>query len=176
MCVGVRVESHRRLARFLPLPGGLGRFGSMEGIPAADMARVRVFVAYDGVSCCIQGLVAVADQPFPRSVACGTVPITVDHAQGMPLFQERPESRQGLTCRGPLVLPGSQVILRLRLPAASVARVVLPIVLDAVLLDALDLLELSIDERGLVLVALPLLAADSLEIFAFFAKCEQFVF
>ena len=74
------------------------------------------------------------------------------------------------------MLPGSQVVLRLRLSAASVTCVILPVILDVVLLDALDLLELSIDERGLVLVALPLLAADPLKIFAFFSKCELFVF
>ena len=61
MCVRVRVEPHRRLARLQPLPGGLGRFGSMEGIPAADVARVRVFIMHDGVPCRILGLVAAAD-------------------------------------------------------------------------------------------------------------------
>ena len=39
----------------------------------------------------------------------------------------------------------------------------------------LDLLELPIDERCLVLVALPFLAADALIIFTFLSEGQQFV-
>ena len=176
MCVRICMESHSRLARFFPLPGGLGRFGSRQGIYAADMACIRVGVAHDGVAGFVWGLVTLADKPFARSATRGAVPISVDHAQCVPLLEERPGCRQGLASWRPVVLPSARIILRLRLPSAPVTRVVFTVVLDAVLLNALDLLELSVDERGLALVALPLLAADPLEVFTFFATCELFVF
>ena len=91
----------------------------------------------------------------------------------MALPKEWPEGGQRLARRRPLVLPRAEIICRLRLPAAPVASVVLPVVLDVVLLDALDLLQLPIDERCLVLVPLPLLAADPLVEFAFLSESQQ---
>ena len=69
------------------------------------------------------------------------------------------------------MLPGAQVVRRLRLPSAFVAGVVLPVVQHVMLLDALDLLELPLDERCLVFVALALFAGDSFEILAVLSEC-----
>ena len=134
-----------------------------------------MLIAGQDVGVAVLGLATVLREPFACAATSRAAPIAVVKHKGMPFFQIGSECIKWNACRCPLVLLGSEVVGGESLPPALAASLVLPIGKDIVEVDPLDLLELPLLEGDLVLVALPLLLLDPLEILTLFAKSEDLV-
>ena len=88
MSVRIYVEAGRGHTRFAPDFFGLDRLGGVEGVVAADMAHVSVWVAGDHMPCRMLRFLAAADEPLAGPHALSTVPVAVLQLQVVALVQE----------------------------------------------------------------------------------------
>ena len=85
----------------------------MECEAAADVTRIGVGVLDDGVAGGVDGLAAAANQPFAASAASRASPVTFLKSKCVAFVQVRLERGQGLAGWRPLVLPRSEIVVRL---------------------------------------------------------------
>ena len=175
MGVGVGQETRCRLTGCGPYLRRLGSAGGMEGESAAPVARVGMPVPGHLMAVVDIIIAAGLREPFAHAPARGAAPNAFEEHEIVPLVEIRPESGQWRTCGRPLVLFGAQVVRGLGPSPATAASVILPICLDVVEVDPLDLFKLPFKERDLVFIALPLFLVDALEVFTFFTESEDLV-
>ena len=92
VCVRVGVEARRWEARFSPHFFGLDGLRRVQGVVAAHVTSICMWVADDDVPLRVRQVLAVADQPFALTAALLAAPVPVLQHQGVVLTEERPES------------------------------------------------------------------------------------
>ena len=139
VCLGISMESRRRLARRPPHFFGLDGLRRVEGVAAADVAGVGVGVADDDVPRWVRRVLAIANEPLADAAALRARPLAAGENQVVVLLEKRPVRGKRRAEGRPLMLLGALVVLRLGSTAALPASIVFPEVLDVVIIKSANL-------------------------------------
>ena len=142
----------------------------MEGISATTVASCRMVMTLKDMPCIIPILATSLREPLARTLACVTAPVTFIHHKVVPFVQVRAKSIKRNAINRPLVLFGAKLVFSQGLTATSSAGFILAISLDLVAVNPLELLELTLLKRNLVLVPLALLLKHTLKVLSLCSK------